>query len=221
MKKLIIGLVIGLILGMSTNAFAAIGDSVTAVFAKFNYVVNTEPKSLDSPVLVYEGVSYVRTTDISNMLGYDLTYKADSRTIEFNKPEPTTQAMVPNKVVDLTPEPSLKQTTVPVATPLPSTSPSETAQSTNTEVSAPNNEPTPSTEPTPVATASPSPTPTPVATVAPTPVPSNVAACQAIRDNYAGQIGMAAYEGLAQGPYLLRVHVLEYNRDQALSSAGC
>lgn len=88
MKKLIIGIIIGLSLGMATNTFASIGDRVEAVFAEFSYIVDGELKTLESPVLVHEGNSYLRTTQVANLLGYDVTYKADSRTIEFNGPEP-------------------------------------------------------------------------------------------------------------------------------------
>lgn len=150
MKKLIIGLVIGLMLGISTNAFAAIGDSVTAVFASFNYVVNGESKILDSPVLVYEGTSYVRTTQVSNMLGYDVVYRADSRTIEFIKPEtiqpaPLTQGSLDTSVTvqtyGATPEPSVGPTPIPSATPEPVTGIAPTP--------APSSEPIATPAPTP------------------------------------------------------------------------
>jgi hypothetical protein len=202
MKKLIIGLVIGLTLGMSTNAFAAIGDTVQAVFAQFNYVVNAQTKTIDSPVLVYEGVSYLRTTDIGNMLGYDVTYKADSRTIEFNKPESlVTPASTP------TPEP-LATSSMTVATPTPD--PSATPTPTPSETVTPS--------PTPTVTPTPTPSSTPTATLAPAPTP---VPCQAIRDDYNGQIGMVDYEGGSLGQQALKVHLLEYERDQKLSAAGC
>jgi hypothetical protein len=133
MKKLIIGLVIGLMLGMSTNAFAAIGDTVSAVFAQFNYVVDGTAKAIDSPVLVYEGVSYVRTTDIGNLLGFDVTYKSDSRTIEFNNP------------------------TAPAPSSTPTGSPTPTESPTPSASPDPNASPAPSDAPT----ASPTPAPTP------------------------------------------------------------
>jgi cell division septation protein DedD len=151
MKKLIIGLTIGLLLGMSTNAFAAIGDVVSATFARFNYVVNGSTKAIDSPVLVYEGTSYVRTTDIANMLGFDVTYKSDSRTIEFNNgatPSPTKAPISSLTVTDTTYTP----TPDPNATPTPT----------------PSDSPTPTPEPS----ATPSPTPTPTISPEPTPVPN-------------------------------------------------
>jgi hypothetical protein len=166
MKKLIIGLFIGLMLGMSTNAFAAIGDKVQAVFAEFNYVVNGQSTTLDSPVLVYEGVSYVRTTDISNMLGYDVTYKKDSRTIAFNNPDviatPAPMSML--SVTDATYTPTPDPNATPSPTPDPNATPS------------PSPTPDPNATPEPIATPVPSsePTATPVATATPTPAPTAV-----------------------------------------------
>lgn len=91
MRKTIFGLVIGLMIGLSTNAFAAIGDKVEAVFAEFVFVVNGEVKTLDAVPIVINGSSYLPVRSVANILGYDLTYKADLRTIEFNKNE---QAML-------------------------------------------------------------------------------------------------------------------------------
>lgn len=162
MKKVMIGLIIGVLLGASTNAFAAIGDSVQAVFASFSYVVNGSAKAVDSPVLVYEGTSYIRTTDMANMLGYDVTYKSDSRTIEFNKPESTPQPASTTQA----PAPSVNPS--PTPSPTPSSSPSGTT--TETPNASPS--PTPNASPAPSATPSPSPTPIPSASPTPTPAPT-------------------------------------------------
>jgi hypothetical protein len=207
MKKTILTLFIGMIIGafaiVSTGAFAAIGDSVTAVFAEFSYVVNGESKSLDAPVLVYEGMSYVRTTQIGNLLGYDITYKADSRTIEFNKPDP---------VITPTPSPEPSATPVPTATPDPNVpAPSTDPNATPAPTLDPNATPAPSVEPTVMP--SPSPTPAPVA--------SNVAQCDAIRNNYAVQIGMVGYGPGTEGQQRLKILNLQYQMSQALSAAGC
>lgn len=91
MRKTIFGLVIGLMIGLSTSAFAAIGDKVEAVFAEFVFVVNGEVKTLDATPIVINGSSYLPVRSVANVLGYDLTYKSDLRTIEFNKSE---QAML-------------------------------------------------------------------------------------------------------------------------------
>lgn len=117
MKKFTVGLIVGIMIMVSTNAIASVGDTVTAIFASFNYVVNGETKTLDEPVLVHEGNSYLRTTQVMNMLGYDVTYKADTRTIEFNKPDEQP-----------TPSPTPEPTDKPTPTPLPTESPEETEE---------------------------------------------------------------------------------------------
>lgn len=195
MKKLILGLVIGLILGMSTNAFASITNGVEAVFANFNYTVNGSEAGTDVTMLVYDGTSYLRTTEVGNLLGYDVTYKADSRTIDFSKPEPT-----PN----VSPIPSPLPTDANgVALPTPTPDPNAT--------SAPSIEPSP----TPSASVTPAPTVTP----SPTPAPSNVAQCQAIRDNYNLQIGHI--QSTKPNGWDWSITQLKNQMSSALSAAGC
>ena len=82
MKKFIAGLVIGLLLATAGISFAA-GEIIQATFAKFNFVVNGEAKTLETDPLVYQGTTYLPVRVVSNLLGYDVTYKADSRTIEL------------------------------------------------------------------------------------------------------------------------------------------
>jgi outer membrane biosynthesis protein TonB len=159
MKKAIIYLAIGLMLGLSTSAFAAVSDTVQAVYAKFNYVVNGVAQPPSVTALVYDGTSYLRTTDLANMLGYDVVYRADSRTIEFNNPSATPAPSivpVPTTDISVTPTP----TPDPNATPAPTTSPD------------PNATPSPMPSPTPTAAPSATPTPTPTPSVAPTPAPA-------------------------------------------------
>lgn len=68
----------------SFQSFAAVGDKVEAMFANFNLVINGQVKSMDTTPLVYNGTSYLPVREISNLVGYDVTYKADSRTIELS-----------------------------------------------------------------------------------------------------------------------------------------
>ena len=58
-------------------------------------------------------------------------------------------------------------------------------------------------------------------TVTPSPTPDNTATCKAIRDDYGARIAMTGSEGLAQGPMLMKVLQLEYERDTKLADAGC
>lgn len=209
--------------GLSTNAFAAIGDSVQAVFASFNYVVNGESKNLDEPVLVHDGNSYLRTTQVMNMLGYDVTYRADSRTIEFNKLESTplpVSTNVPAATVTPSTSPSPTATSTPITdggTPIVTTTPTPSATPPVDNTSSP----TPSPSQTPAPTPAPSVEPSPSVTPSPTPAPSNAAACQAIRDDYSYQIAMVGYSGDSNARQRLNILQLEYARDQALSAAGC
>jgi len=82
MKKFIAGLVIGLLIATAGVGLAA-GEIIQATFAKFNFVVNGEAKTLETDPLVYQGTTYLPVRVVSNLLGYDVTYKADSRTIEL------------------------------------------------------------------------------------------------------------------------------------------
>lgn len=97
MKKLISGIVVGLLIGLSTTSFAAIEDVVEATFAKFTFKVDGEVKELDADPLVYNGTVYVPARALANMLGKDVVYQANTRTIEFNTPKPEVTTKVPTR----------------------------------------------------------------------------------------------------------------------------
>lgn len=82
MKKtfltLALGIVIGLLGSTTAGALAAIGDKVEATITHFVFIVNGEEKQLDVDPLVINGTSYLPVRALSNMLGYDVTYKAPS-----------------------------------------------------------------------------------------------------------------------------------------------
>jgi len=87
MKKIIFGLIIGFMLGLSATSFAAVGDRVEAVFKQFNIVINGEQVTLDTVPLVYNGTSYLPVRELANKLGYNVTYLADSETIQLTNKE--------------------------------------------------------------------------------------------------------------------------------------
>lgn len=93
MKKAVIGLVLGLLIGISGTAIAATNETVQAVFAKFKFIVNGEEKELEADPLVYQGSTYLPVRVVANLLGYDVTYKADSRTIELNSKQGVDDSM--------------------------------------------------------------------------------------------------------------------------------
>src|SRR5690606_32035885 len=68
------------------TAFAA-SDTVTATIAKLRFVVNGEVRDVQTEQLVVMGTTYLPVREVANMLGYDVTYRADSKTIEFKSAE--------------------------------------------------------------------------------------------------------------------------------------
>jgi hypothetical protein len=91
MKKLILGLAVGMMIGSVTTAAAATQGEVTAIFANFILKINGQEKQLDTTPLVYDGTSYLPVRAISNLMGYDVTYTTETRTIGLNtRPDPAT-----------------------------------------------------------------------------------------------------------------------------------
>lgn len=83
MKRLVIGLIVGLLIGMTGTAIAAQSDTIQAVFQKFNFIVDGQEQQLDADPLVYQGTTYLPVRVVANMLGYDVTYKASDQRIEL------------------------------------------------------------------------------------------------------------------------------------------
>lgn len=90
MKKFIAGLIFGLIIATSVVGLA--NSEITAKFTSFNLVIDGETKQLETQPLVYNGTSYLPLRELSNLVGYDVTYKADSKTIELTKSTPNVSA---------------------------------------------------------------------------------------------------------------------------------
>ncbi|MNR93703.1 hypothetical protein D3C72_510080 [compost metagenome] len=82
MKKMIIGLVLGMMIGSATVAAAAPG-TVQAVIAKLSFFVDGQSKSLKSAPLVYNGTTYLPVREVSGMLGYNLDFNSKSGKIDF------------------------------------------------------------------------------------------------------------------------------------------
>ncbi|WP_171628994.1 stalk domain-containing protein [Paenibacillus plantarum] len=85
MKKVIAALILGLLIGSATTSLADSSDSVQAVFAKFNFVVNGEKKEIKTTPLVVEGTSYLPVREVSSLLGYELGYDDATRTIKLEQ----------------------------------------------------------------------------------------------------------------------------------------
>ncbi|AKL96608.1 copper amine oxidase [Clostridium aceticum] len=102
MKKFVAGLLTGLILATGITSFAS--SEVIAQFASFNFLVNGQQKTIEARPVTINGSSYLPVKDVANMLGYDVTYKADTRTIEFNNANQTISLPTqPSRIIDITP----------------------------------------------------------------------------------------------------------------------
>lgn len=137
MRKYFVGILIGASLMFSVQSFAAIGDKVEAVFAEFNLVINGQARVMQESPLVVNGTSYIPLRSVSNLLGYDVTYKSDSRTIELSNGskgvtdnvygKKTVTDSVYGNVAPQTPSPTAQPT--PIVTPVstPNLTPTPTA----------------------------------------------------------------------------------------------
>lgn len=96
---LTIGLIVGALLMISSSSFAALEEKIEAYFGQYTIQVNGEVADLeDSKIIVKEGTTYLPVRKLANILGYDVTYLADSRTIVLN-----------NQAADKTDTPDMKQ----------------------------------------------------------------------------------------------------------------
>ncbi|MDO3681399.1 stalk domain-containing protein [Paenibacillus ehimensis] len=84
MKKLIISLSVGMLLGSAATALAASNETVQATFAKFVFKVNGQEKELKTTPLVVDGTSYLPVREVAGLLGYELKYDEETRTINLD-----------------------------------------------------------------------------------------------------------------------------------------
>lgn len=87
MKRTIIALVLGMLIGSSATALAANTETVQAVFAEFKIMINGQEKQLQTTPLVVEGTSYLPVREVANLLGAEVGYDESTRTISLSKEE--------------------------------------------------------------------------------------------------------------------------------------
>lgn len=81
MRKFVSGLVIGILL-TSTLVFSFANiDEIKAVFGNFNFVINGEKVSLQTQPIVVNGSTYLPVREIAKLLGYEVDYDSNSKTI--------------------------------------------------------------------------------------------------------------------------------------------
>lgn len=84
MKKVLIALSVGLLVGSSSMAVAATSQKVQATLAHFKIIVNGQSKSVASNQLLYKGNTYVQLREAAKILGYEVNYRSANRSIEFS-----------------------------------------------------------------------------------------------------------------------------------------
>jgi len=91
MKKLIVGLTAGMLIGSAATAFAAedVAKEVKALLGSFSFKVNGVEKKLETTPLVYEGSAYLPVREVAKLTGYELDYKEETRTIELKANSPS------------------------------------------------------------------------------------------------------------------------------------
>lgn len=85
MKRMILALTLGLLIGSATTALAATSDTVQAVFAEFRILVNGEEKQLETTPLVVKGASYLPVREVAGLLGAEVDYDDATRTIKLDQ----------------------------------------------------------------------------------------------------------------------------------------
>lgn len=96
-KSVSITLIVLLVL--SVGVLMAASNEVTGKFTSFKFIVNGEEQTLDASPIVVNGQSYLPVRAVSDMLGYNVNYDGNTKTITLNskvqennipKEEPTT-----------------------------------------------------------------------------------------------------------------------------------
>lgn len=80
MKRILLGLIIGLLIGTAGTALAS-SDYIQAKFSEFNLRVNGSEVELDNQPLVVEGTTYWPIRELSEYLGFEIDYEGSTRTI--------------------------------------------------------------------------------------------------------------------------------------------
>lgn len=83
MKRTIIALIIGLLIGSASTALASNSDYVQAMFSKFNVSINGA-EAVEIEPLLLKGTTYYPVRELSGMLGYEVDYIDETRTIMLN-----------------------------------------------------------------------------------------------------------------------------------------
>ncbi len=81
MKKLIIGMVIGLLIGTTGTVLDAQSETVQAVFTKLQFKVDNK-EAIQIEPLMHNGTSYLPIRKMGEILGYDVGYQDETITFQ-------------------------------------------------------------------------------------------------------------------------------------------
>lgn len=84
MKKVIVALSLGMLIGSSSMAVAATSQKIQATLSNFKIMVNGQSRSVSSDQLLYKGNTYIQLREAGKLLGYEVNYQSANRTIQFS-----------------------------------------------------------------------------------------------------------------------------------------
>lgn len=84
MKRLILGLVIGLFIGSAVTAIASTNQTVQAIFKDVNFKVDDQDP-VELTFLLHQGASYLPVRKAGEVLGYEVDYQTDPETIIYRR----------------------------------------------------------------------------------------------------------------------------------------
>ncbi|AHM65159.1 hypothetical protein PPSQR21_015070 [Paenibacillus polymyxa SQR-21] len=111
MKKMIIGLVAGMLIGSATAAVAATSPTVQAVVSKYAISVDGQQQTLKSDPLVYKGTTYLPVREVAGLTGYDLQFDAKSKKIDLQSKSEGAEKPVSQATNQITAQPTEKKVT--------------------------------------------------------------------------------------------------------------
>ena len=84
MKKMLIGLVFGLIFGISTSVFASENNLIQVIKVSYDIFVNGSKTNTDLPILNYQGNTYVPLRYVTEKLGKYVEWNSKTKTVHID-----------------------------------------------------------------------------------------------------------------------------------------
>jgi len=91
---------LGAIIGMTGSVFASQSEIVQATFQKMKLVVNGADKQLGSDPLIYKGTTYLPVRSVFEIVGYEVKYDPNTKTISANASSKEGDSAVTNVIND-------------------------------------------------------------------------------------------------------------------------